>query len=132
VAKRWVLAGRWQELKRRCPLIAYEKLGKLTGFTTYEEFRAIHSHWVNEYLGDGGSGDNSKWTGSIAVGCEGFIEKTKDELGIRAKGRKVLNTGKTFQIQEPEGCYRGISGIKDDDIGAENSYFSNIKIDLPT
>ncbi len=32
----------------------------------------------------------SKRTESIAVGFKGFVEATKEKLGIRAKGHKVL------------------------------------------
>lgn len=70
--------------------------------------------------------------GALRWDAKDLLRKQRMSFGIRAKGRKVLNTGKAFQIQELEGCYRGISGIKNDDIDAENSYFSNIKIDLPT
>jgi len=30
-----------------------------------------------------------KWTQNIAVGDNSFLEKIKDSLGIRAKGRKI-------------------------------------------
>jgi hypothetical protein len=66
------------------------------------------------------------------VGSERFVERTKDELGIRAKGRKAIESGDAFQLREPGACYRGISGIKNEDIGAENSYFWNINLNIPT
>ncbi|MBW2429277.1 MAG: hypothetical protein JRF56_09980 [Deltaproteobacteria bacterium] len=43
-----------------------------------------------------------KWTQSIAIGSEGFVEKTRQELGIRAKGRKVVEARASYQLREPQ------------------------------
>jgi hypothetical protein len=32
---------------------------------------------------------------------QGFVEKTRQELGIRAKGRKVVEAGPSYQLREP-------------------------------
>lgn len=130
----WTFSGyrEIQEPRRKCALIAYERLRKLTGFANYEEFRAAHSHWVHKYLGDDSDIRDSKWTRSIAVGSERFVERTRQELGIRAKGRKLLKSGEAFQLREPVACYSGISGIKNDDIGAKNGYFWNINLNMST
>jgi len=65
------------------------------------------------------------------VGSEGFVDRTKEELGIRAKGRKVLKTGEAFQLREPQVGYSVNFGTENDDIGAENSYFWNINLNIP-
>ncbi len=130
----WTFSGyrEIQEPRRKCALIAYERLRELTSFATYEELRAAHSHWAEEYLGDGRGVRDSKWTQSIAVGSEGFVDRTKDQLGIRAKARKVIETAEAFQLREPQVAYRVNSGAKNDDIGAENSYFWDINLNIPT
>ena len=46
-----------------------------------------------------------KWTQSIAIGSEGFVEKTRQELGIRARGRKVVDAGPAYQLREPQVSY---------------------------
>jgi len=87
----WSFSGGYGEIqkpRRKRILIAYERLRALAGFATYEEFRAAHSHWADEYLGEGGGVRNSTWTRSIAVGSEGFVERTKEKLGIQAQGRE--------------------------------------------
>ena len=33
---------------------------------------------------------NSKWTQSIAVGDKSFVKQIKKQLGIRSKGRKII------------------------------------------
>jgi len=81
-------------------------------------------------LDNGGNTRNSTWTQSIAVGSEEFIVRTKEELGISAKGRKVLESGEVFQLREPTVSYNLDFGTKNNDIGGENGYFWNENIDI--
>jgi len=64
------------------------------------------------------------------VGSEEFVERTKVELGIRAKGRKVLEGGEGYQLREPQASYSDVFDTKNADIGPENSYFWNINPDI--
>jgi hypothetical protein len=60
-------------------------------------------------------GKENKWTQSIAVGSKTFIEKMKEALGFRAKGRKIICTDDTFELREvltPYGKDRGRSPSK--------------------
>ena len=47
-------------------------------------------------------------------------------LGIRAKGRKVVETGEAYQLREPQVSYPFNFGLENDDIGAENTYFWDV------
>jgi len=114
-----------QKPRRKCALIAYEKLKELAGFDTYNQLRTAHRDWVNDSLGQGRSIRDSKWSRSIAVGSERFVHRTKKELGARAKGRVVLESAEAFQLREPEVSYLIDFDPKNDDIGAENEYFWN-------
>ncbi len=95
----WAFSGyrEIQEPRRKCALIAYERLRELAGFATYDQFQASHRGWVDESRGDGGGRCDRKWTRSIAVGSEQFVERTKVELDIRAKGRKAVEDGKAYR-----------------------------------
>ena len=42
----------------------------------------------------------NKWTQSIAVGSKPFIEKMREALGSRAKGRKIFCADDTFELRE--------------------------------
>jgi len=66
------------------------------------------------------------WTQSIAIGSEGFVKKTRQELGIRARGRKVVEAGPEYQLREPQVSYSDHFGLENDDIGAENTYFWDV------
>ena len=130
----WAFSGyrEIQEPRRKCALIAYEKLRELAGFVKYDQLQASHRGWVDESVGDGAGRCDRRWTRSIAVGSEEFVERTKVELGIRAKGRKVLEGGEAYQLREPQVSYPDIFGTKNADIGPENSYFWNINPDIST
>ena len=94
-----------QEPRRKCARIANERLRELTAFDTYDELRVTHKAWGEASLADGGSVLESKWTRSIALGCEAFVEGTKEKLGVRAKGRKIMDGGSASQLREPEVSY---------------------------
>jgi putative transposase len=114
-----------QDPRRKCALIAYERLKELAGFDTYNQLRTAHRDWVNDSLGQGRSIRDTKWTRSIAVGSKHFVYRTKKELGARAKGRVVLESSEAFQLREPGVSWLIDFGPKNDDIGAENGYFWN-------
>jgi hypothetical protein len=59
------------------------------------------------------------------VGSEEFIERTREELGIRAKGRKVRDMQGQFEFRDPGASYKGHFGAEKAAIGAENTYFWN-------
>ena len=68
---------------------------------------------------------DSRWIRSIFVGSERFVAKTKQELGITAKGREVVKVMLAYQLREPKMPYMATFGPENDDIEAENSYFEN-------
>ncbi len=47
-------------------------------------------------------------------------------LGIRAKGRKVVEAGEAYQLREPQVSYPANFGLENDDIGAKNTYFWDV------
>ena len=126
-AKRSVLAGRWQERRD----IKYQDMfgALLTGVISVNFCSNLQGTIISKMVAVFLIASGPR---SVAAGSEGFVERTKDELGIRAKGRKVLGSGEAFQLREPGICYRGIFGSKNDDIGTESSYFWNINLCILT
>ncbi len=59
------------------------------------------------------------------VGSKGFVERTKEQLGIRAKRREVRGMEGQFELREPEATYHSHFEVKKADIGSENTYFWN-------
>jgi len=67
-----------QNSRRKCALIAYDRLRVLLGFPTYESLKAVHRQWVDQSLCDRWRRERDcKWTESIAVGSKEFLETTK-------------------------------------------------------
>ena len=64
-----------QSPRRKCALIAYEKLAVLAGYQNYNSLREFHIEWVNESLANSNNVRDSRWTRSIAVGSEQFVER---------------------------------------------------------
>jgi putative transposase len=89
-----------QQPKRKKILIKYERLQGLLGFDSYEHVKTAHKQWVDSCLCDGDNLRDGKWTESIAVGSEAFIQNVKVLMGGMALGRKVLETGESFQRKE--------------------------------
>jgi len=81
-----------QEPRRKNILIDYERLWELFGVGSYDELRSSHRGWIKEYLGSGAEIRRDELTRSIAMGSRSFVENVKTLLGLRAKGRRVMES----------------------------------------
>jgi putative transposase len=63
---------------------------------------------------------DGKWTESVAVGSRAFVTETKERLGIRAIGRKMVETGDNFELRESPTPYKVISGYENAAIRFQN------------
>ncbi|MCP3889477.1 MAG: hypothetical protein GY702_11495, partial [Desulfobulbaceae bacterium] len=61
------------------------------------------------------------WTESIAVGSRKFVETIKENLGLRAKGRKILESDGGFQLREEVNTYNANSDSNNYNIGGQNT-----------
>ena len=64
-----------------------------------------HFKWIDSAIQTGTGDTEGKWTQSIAVGSKTFIEKIKEALGFRARGRKIISTDDTFELREGQASY---------------------------
>ena len=126
----WSFSGynETEEPRRKNVLVDYERLAGILRAGSYEQLRRSHKEWVEEYLGDGKKGREEEWTGSIAVGNRPFVEKLKALLGFRAKGRKIIRSGKGYQVREAPAGYNEFLGAEKEDIGLENTYSWNLNL----
>ena len=65
----------------------------------------------------------SKRTESFAVGSKGFLERTKEFLGIKAKGKKVMNRSEGDELREPAAPYTRHFDPKNVILRSENTYY---------
>ena len=91
----WLFCGynEIQEPRRKNILINYERLRELLGFATYDLLKTSHKRWVEGCLASGENFRENKWSRSIAVGSENFIENIKSLMGGMASGRRSHGEG---------------------------------------
>jgi len=102
-------------------LIGYERPGALTGFNTFDVFQAAHRNWVDNSLATHGNKRERRWSKSIAVGSNTFTTDILSQLGSRAKGRKIIEKGQTFQIREETEPYTPLFDGEKGNIAPENT-----------
>jgi hypothetical protein len=66
---------------------------------TIEELKS-YVGWVEESLIMREEERQLKWTKSIAVGSEVFVEKIRAELGIKAIGREITGKEGNYEMRE--------------------------------
>ncbi len=89
-----------QNPQTRKSIFDFERLMELLGFKTYEQLQQAHFQWVDSGLQAENKGRQAKRTQSVAVGGESFIEKIKEALGFKARGRKIRHDGDAFELRE--------------------------------
>ena len=107
---------------KRDGLIDKAKVIALLQMRDFEELQESRKHWIESALESKNHGRESKWTKSIAVGSKGFVEATKERLGIRAKGRKVFRNNGAYELREPAAPYKGVFGPENGVLRLENTY----------
>ena len=121
-----------QSPRRKCAIIANEKLAEKAGFQSYAMFKKAHDEWVNESLSNSGNTRQRKWTESIAVGSEPFTRWIKEQLGIRAKGRTIIEgIDGVCQLRESAPSYIDDFAPEKEHIGAENTYYFDTNPNIP-
>ena len=112
-----------QNPRQRYSLIDYQRLIPLLQMKDIEDLQASCQNRVDEAIAIMDRTRDSKWTESIAVGSEGFIEATKNLLGIKAKGRKIIGSEKSYELREPAASYGGNFTPENGPLSHKNSYF---------
>jgi REP element-mobilizing transposase RayT len=124
----WAFCG-YNEIQsppQRYSIIDRRRLMELVGIGAGDELSRTHEGWVDEVLMGGESSRESKWTESVAVGDMQFIGTVREELGIRAVGREVVESGASFELREPGVSYRYDFGVENDTLSSENAYPWNV------
>ena len=121
----WLFCGynEIQEPRRKNILINYERLRELLGFATYDLLKTNHKRWVEGCLESGENFREDKWSRSIAVGSESFIENIKTLMGGMASGRRGHGEGESFELREIQIPYIDRFEAEKSEIDAINSYF---------
>jgi len=113
-----------QHPPNRYGLIDTAKAIALLQMRDLEEFQEARKHWVEQALESENHGRERKWTESIAVGSKGFIEATKERLGIRAKrAQKYLGIMEPMNLENQLPLIRTFFDPENGVLSLENTYF---------
>ena len=125
--RQWPFCGynEIQSPRQRYALIDYKRLMDLVHMRNFEQLQDSYEHWVDAVLRLENQDRESKWTESVAVGSKKFVETTKERLGIKAKGRRVLGGNGAYELREPAVSYMGDFEPENDSLSPENTYFWN-------
>ncbi len=86
--------------KQRYSIIDYNSLLSVLGVESIDKLQTLQSEWVQEALENDSLRREPKWTESIAVGNEAFIEKIRLQLNIRPSPGRVKKTEDGFTLAE--------------------------------
>jgi REP-associated tyrosine transposase len=106
----WAFSGynEIQAPRQRYTLIDYEGIMGLLGFRVMSDFAEVYKGWIAGSINQEMQVREGKWTESIAVGSERFVTETKERLGFKAKGRRVVGEGGSYELRESIAPYKGV------------------------
>ena len=83
---------------------------------------------MEEWLARQGRKREPRWTKSIAVGSEAFIEKTKAELGIKAIGWEISGKVGIYELRDRDIPYNANFAGENAGLRPKNTYLWNISV----
>ena len=94
-----------QQPPERYRIIDLAALSGVCGFDSVTEFQKAHREWVQTTWSRDTVAREERWSESIAVGSEGFVEQVKLELGLKAQYRQVAAADGVYTLREPSSPY---------------------------
>lgn len=109
--------------RQRYSIIDYESLLELFGCGSVDDFRRMHRSWVEESIEKQSYRERQPcWTESIAVGSEPFVRDTKARLGIKGRGRGVVDMNGCYELRETVSPYSAVLMPENADLRQENTF----------
>ena len=75
---------------------------------------------------------DDRWSEAIAVGSLVFVERVKNDLGVKVMHREVLETDETYALREPAEAYAGKFTGKIDALRTQNTILWDESADART
>lgn len=112
-----------QNPPKRYKIIDIKALQDLFSIGNHKHLQQEHKKWVDSELRAGRTTRRASWSESIAVGSEKYINSVQQQLGLRAKGRSVVNRDVGFTLKEASYSYNSLFECKKDFLRSKNWYF---------
>lgn len=116
--------GGYREIQyppRRYHIIDIPVLMKLCDAASLTDLQNQHREWVEQELMLALSKRDERWSKSIAVGSESFIDQVKSSLGIKAKHKESIEVEDSYFIKEEFSSYNAHFDGKMDPLRVENT-----------
>lgn len=124
----WPFCGYYELMrkKKRYRLLDTDKMAMVLGLPDSINLAASRERSIESVLINEIPGRSKKWTESIAVGSEDFVDTVKDQLGIRAKSRSIHQDTESYQLHESENPYSSTFNTENDALSDYNRLFWNV------
>ncbi len=123
----WPFSG-YQEIQnppKRGGLLDRPSLMKLCEEKDEGRLKNALKEFMEEILAQNKMEREAKWTESVVIGERSFVEETKEKLGIKAKGRKIIAGNGEFLIKETQQPYEANFDPKKVHLNVDNTFFWN-------
>jgi putative transposase len=85
-----------QEPPKRYVIIDLRALSELCGFGELADFQRAQRQWIEEALEGAPAVRDDHWSEAIAVGSLAFVETVKNDLGVKARHRDVIEADRRY------------------------------------
>jgi putative transposase len=121
--------GRIQKPPKPYSIIDVQSLSELSGFADLRDFQRAHRQWVEQGLENGLAVRDDRWSEAIAIGSLAFVENVKNQLGIKASHRNVIEADGSYALREPAEAYAGKFTGKNEALRTQNTFVWNDSAD---
>lgn len=104
----WIFSGYYDcySPRKRYLIIDYELLCKNLYIKSLEDLKKMRTEWIQKALVETERLERqSKWSESVAVGSDAFLQQLKKNLGYRGRGCKIKNNGDELTLSENWDAY---------------------------
>jgi putative transposase len=116
-----------QKPPKRYAIIDLQSLSELSGFADLRDFQRAHHQWAEQALEIGLAVRDDRWSEAIAVGSLAFVETVKNQLGVKAMHRDVIEADESYALREAAELYAGNFSGKNEALSSENSWDENLE-----
>jgi len=98
--------GEIQCPRQRYGIINHEKLSQKLCFTNVASFQRQHREWITQAIEDNTLARETKWSQSIAVGEDAFVQEITKSLYPKAGRREIVEIDGSHIVREPMSSYK--------------------------
>jgi len=92
--------------------VELDTLMRLLGFENPVRLQQAHRDWVAERLRSEPAAREARWSESVAVGSEPFVDAIRKQLGLARRGRVAPWGEGGYALREPVAAYGRVFGAE--------------------